>query len=129
MEQAPFKIGIVGSRRRDTPEDYYKLYDKVMRTIVYLDVCEPVMLISGGCKTGADKWAEEIAEDKRIPIIVFNPDFEKHGSPNAYFVRNDQIAKESDILIALVSEDRTGGTEDTIKKFRKHHPTNNIIIL
>jgi len=31
-------------------------------------------------------------------------------------VRNTLIAKDCTVLIACVAEDRTGGTEDTIKK-------------
>ena len=40
-------------------------------------------------------------------------------SRGAGFVRNGDIAKDSDVLIACVAPDRTGGTEDTIKKFLK----------
>jgi len=32
---------------------------------------------------------------------------------------NTYIARDSDILIACVSKDRKGGTEDTIKKYLK----------
>lgn len=129
MTNPPFVIGIVGSRRRTRHEDYEKLYNELMKTIVYLDICEPVMFVSGGCPVGADSWAEDIAKEKNIPIKVFNPDFEKYGSPAAFFVRNDLIAKEADILIALVAEDRQGGTEGTIKMFQKYHPGSQVKIL
>jgi len=32
------------------------------------------------------------------------------------YARNTTIAEDSDIIVAVVSFDRTGGTEDTIKK-------------
>jgi hypothetical protein len=34
----------------------------------------------------------------------------------ARFARNAQIAEDCDLLIAVVSKDRKGGTEDTIRK-------------
>jgi len=35
------------------------------------------------------------------------------------YARNKLIARDADILIAVVAADRKGGTEDTIKHFRK----------
>jgi hypothetical protein len=39
--------------------------------------------------------------------------------PGAGFLRNTDIAKDADVLIAVVAADRTGGTEDTIRKVQK----------
>ncbi len=39
------------------------------------------------------------------------------------------IKINSDILIACVAKDRTGGTEDTIKKFKKFYPQRQIILV
>jgi len=47
----------------------------------------------------------------------------------AGFKRNTTIAQESDILIACRSLDMTGGTEDTIRKFKKLKPDNEIIFV
>lgn len=44
--------------------------------------------------------------------------WKKKGN-SAGFIRNTDIAEDCDILIATPSEDRTGGTEDTIKKVEK----------
>jgi len=46
------------------------------------------------------------------------------GSPRwayakANYERNTLVAGDSDVLISCVAPDRTGGTEDTIKKFIK----------
>jgi len=109
-------IGIVGSRRRNTEEDYKKVED------TFLSIYTPGDTIcSGGCPKGADNFAERIAEKYKIPIKIFKAEWKRLGKV-AGFIRNTDIAKESDILIACVSEDRTGGTEDTIKKFKKFHP-------
>ncbi len=35
------------------------------------------------------------------------------------YARNKLIARDADVLIACVAEDRKGGTEDTIKHFCK----------
>ncbi len=80
--------------------------------------------VSGGCKQGADHMAEELAEKYNIPIIIHYPDKSqmKDDSRNEYvkqlFARNTLVARDSDVLIALVAKDRKGGTEDTLKKFK-----------
>ena len=51
-----------------------------------------------------------------MPIFIFHADWEKFGR-GAGFVRNGDIANNSDVLIACVAKDRKGGTEDTIGKF------------
>lgn len=109
-------VGVVGSRRRDDDGDMTKLTDFLLEK-GWLD-SEKVMLVSGGCKTGADNFAEIIARTCGIPITIFYPDYQKWGKP-ATFKRNSKIAEKCDVLIALPTPDRTGGTEDTIKKAEK----------
>jgi hypothetical protein len=87
-----------------------------------------VHIVSGGCKQGADKFAEIIADKWGIPTIIHNPEYETYGKA-ATFVRNDLVAKDSDILIACVSKDRTGGTEDCIKSFISNHINYKLIII
>ena len=45
--------------------------------------------------------------------------FRRKFNRAAGFIRNTPIAGHADILIACVSDDRTGGTEDTIKKYEE----------
>jgi hypothetical protein len=108
------KIGIVGSRRRDLLKDYNLIRDKFFE--IYK---EGDLIISGGCPKGGDRFAESIAKEYGIPILIFYPNWAKHGNV-AGFIRNSHIAETSDFLIACAASDRTGGTEDTIKKFLKH---------
>jgi len=110
-------IGIIGTRRRDTAEAFTKIRDKFFE--VYED---GDYIVSGGCPKGGDRFAEKIAKDYGIPIIIYYPNWKKHGKA-AGIVRNGDIAKNSDIIIACVSGDRTGGTEDTLKKFKKEKKT------
>ena len=110
------KIGIIGSRRRDAGIDQKATREKFFE--VYED---GDWIVSGGCPKGGDRFAEKIAKDYGIPILIFHPDWKKLGRA-AGIIRNGDIANESDILVACVTEDRTGGTEDTIKKFLKKQP-------
>ncbi len=115
-------IGIVGTRRRDSQEDY-----RIVRK-VFLEVCEQEdIIISGGCSKGGDRFAEIIAKNFSILIKIFKADWSlgKHAG----FLRNTNIAKKSDILIACIAKDRTGGTEDTIRKFLKTHTIKNLILV
>ncbi|GAH00699.1 unnamed protein product, partial [marine sediment metagenome] len=84
-----------------------------------------------------DKFAREIADMfgyeldvKKIkhPQTGEELDFKHHVYFNYYtmvgifYRRDDEIAKEDmDYLLALVSPNRTGGTEKTIKYFKSHH--------
>lgn len=103
-------IGIIGSRSRNTQND--------------LDLCKRAFediyekgdsLVSGGCPKGGDKFAELIAKENNIPIKIHYPEWDKYGK-SAGFKRNIYIAEDCDILLAIVAANRTGGTEDTIKK-------------
>jgi len=104
-------IGIVGSRRRNTPVDYLAVEREFKK--VYEEGDE---IVSGGCPTGGDRFAERIAKLYQVPIKIYYAKWKLLGR-SAGYVRNGDIAKDSDILIACVAVDRTGGTEDTIKKF------------
>jgi len=107
------RIGIIGTRRRDRREDLDKTYSAVST-----ELKEGDRIISGGCPKGGDRFAEVIAKQQGIPITIFYPNWSKYGK-GAGFVRNSDIAENSDILIACVATDRTGGTENTIQKFLK----------
>lgn len=106
-------IGIVGSRRRAKAEDFVKVEE------AFLNVYKPGdWIVSGGCPKGADNFAEKIAQKRKVSILIHSANWERDGR-GAGFIRNTIIASDADVLIACVSEDRTGGTEDTIKKYLK----------
>ena len=110
-------IGIIGTRRRNTHVDYFATLDKFRE--VYEDGDQ---IVSGGCPQGGDYFAEKIAKDQQVPIKIYYAQWKKLGR-SAGFARNGDIARDADILIAVVAADRTGGTEDSIKKFEKFHPS------
>ena len=109
------KIGIIGTRRRNSGEAFKKIKEAFFEVYEVGD-----MIVSGGCPKGGDRCAEKIAKDHGIPITIYFPNW-KIGKW-AGFARNTHIAENSDVIIACVSKDRSGGTEDTIKKFLVKKP-------
>lgn len=105
-------IGIVGSRSRDSALDYRKVFDIFNRVFKEGD-----SIVSGGCPMGADRFAVNIAKTMGVSITIHFPNWPQFGK-RAGFIRNTKIADQADVLIACVSSDRKGGTEDTIKKFK-----------
>lgn len=109
------KIGIVGARSRNTSYDLIIVFETFIEVYNEGDV-----IVSGGAPKGGDRFAKLIADKKGIPIIEYLPDTKKYKSFVASaFARNTLIANDSDILIACVSEPRSNGTQDTIRKFLK----------
>jgi hypothetical protein len=118
-------IGIIGSRRRDSARDYELTRAK------FLSIYSPCdEIVSGGCPKGGDHFAELIAQLFQVPITIHYPDKSKLDmklmklNPRAAFAkiafaRNGLIARDADVMIAVVAPDRKGGTEDTLKTFRK----------
>jgi len=117
-------IGIIGTRRRDSSVAYEKVEKKFFKLYQGED-----WICSGGCPKGGDRFAEIIAKKYGIPIMIFYPNFKKYGSPAALFIRNTDVAISSDKIIACISKDRKGGTEDTIKKFLKNNPKKNLFLV
>ena len=116
------KIGIIGSRRRNSDKDF-DIVEMSFLTAYEKDS----IIISGGCPKGGDRFAEDIAKKFDVSIRIFKPDWERFGR-GAGFVRNTDIAENSDVLIACVASDRKGGTEDTIEKFMKTHQEIDLIL-
>jgi len=125
VERHNVVIGIVGSRRRDTQEDF----EQCEKT--FLDVYNPGdTIVSGGCPKGGDRFAEILAKKYNVPIRIHYPDKSQldqdllNKNPRAAYAkinyaRNTLIAQDADILLAVVASDRKGGTEDTVKKAEK----------
>jgi hypothetical protein len=104
------RIGVVGSRRRTDRQT-------IEAAIDHLPIGTVVVT---GAATGPDRWAEEAARTRGLQVIVHRPDFNQvharwHATERCY-ARNQCIADDVDLLIAFVAPDRTGGTEDTIRR-------------
>jgi hypothetical protein len=139
-------IGIVGSRRRNTWRDFL-----IVREAFIAIYRRGDHIVSGGCEEGGDRFAEILAlalvgvpikrswrfnaserceQLHRLnpPLTVHPAMWRLHGRA-AGFIRNTYIARDSDVLIACVAEDRTGGTEDTIEKFCREREKRGRLIL
>lgn len=135
-------IGIIGSRRRATPADFNLLAARFYELYLPGD-----SIVSGGCPTGGDAFAEQLAEALGLrkvaaysgvaqePVIPpcmvihypdklrLDPELMLKAPRAAYakinYARNTLIAQDATVMLALVAADRKGGTEDTLKTFKK----------
>ena len=129
-----FFLGVVGSRERCSKEDYKLIEDRILS--FYDDHERNLILVSGGCPNGGDRFAEEIARTYGIPILIFYPDRQndpdtgnpKHDYGIICYRRNTEIAKRSNVLIALTSP-KSNGTNHTISEFEKYRKGQELIIL
>lgn len=89
------KIAIVGSRNFDNYEFFKDFINE------YLDENPDVAVhfVSGGA-VGTDSMAEKYAQEERIPIQIFYPDWETYGR-RAGRIRNQDIVDSADELIAF----------------------------
>lgn len=109
----PRRIGIVGTRTRDS------IVDLQLTIEAFRKIHRPGdMIVSGGCPQGGDRFAELIARKRGLVMTTYYPDWDGVGR-GAGFARNQDIADNCDILIAVVSIERKGGTEDTIARAQK----------
>jgi predicted Rossmann fold nucleotide-binding protein DprA/Smf involved in DNA uptake len=126
------KVAIVGSRRyenrRKIKEFIFKLKNQ------YGD---DTIIVSGGCKTGADKYAKKYALELGLQYEEYPPFHEVHnlfctmpesryGKPYSiknFHARNKIIAGTSDFIVAFIAEgvqsDGTFSTLNYAKKFNK----------
>lgn len=104
-------IGIVGSRRRSSANDF------ILLLAAFDNVWQPGdRIVSGGCEKGGDDFAWHITKARGLTITVHFPDWSGPSGKLAGIDRNTSIAEDCDVLLALVAANRKGGTEDTIKK-------------
>ena len=118
------KIGIVGSRK-------YENKRKIKETIFNLKkrFGENLVIFSGGCLDGADKYAKKYALELDCKYVEVNPShtqknlysymkeewYGKSYSPKNFYVRNKILAKSIDRLIAFVPEgENAKGTANTV---------------
>ncbi|MCX6152589.1 MAG: DUF2493 domain-containing protein [Candidatus Kapabacteria bacterium] len=89
------KIGIVGTRCFND----YELLKKVVLIYIQENQIDNPMIISGGA-IGADKLAEQFANENNFEIIVFKPDWKKYRK-SAGLKRNCKIVESSNVVIAF----------------------------
>ena len=126
------KVGVVGSRRY---ENKRKIKDFIFK--LKNEYGNKTIIVSGGCKTGADRYAKKYALELGLQYEEYPPFHEVHnlycampesryGKPYSiknYHARNKIIAGTSDFIVAFISEgvqsDGTFSTLNYAKKFDK----------
>lgn len=106
------KLGVIGSRNFTDTEYAEKCINEIR------EVYNFTSLISGGAR-GADHMAEVYSAKHNIPIKLFLPDWNKYGKA-AGFLRNTDIVKSSDIILAFW-DGKSRGTLDSLRKAVKLH--------
>lgn len=91
--------------------------DKIGAITFWLDI---IIIVSGGCPKGPDRFAEEWASENRYTLKIFHADWQRHGR-RAGPIRNKEMAEavvaEDGYLIAFWDGISTG-TTDMIAAFR-----------
>ena len=120
------KIAIIGSR---TYENTRKV--KNLLTELRMKFGDDLVVISGGAKQGADKFARKYALEFGMRYREFNPAhttknlysamsddyYEKPYHVSQFHHRNMLIARDCDYMIALVPKGtKTNGTESAVKQ-------------
>ena len=126
------KIGLVGSRRYENKK---KIKDFIFK--LKNEYGTDTIIVSGGCKVGADKYAKKYALELGLQYEEYPPFHEVHNlyctipehryskpySVKNFFARNKIIANVSDIIVGFIPDGVEGtGTMNTIsyaKKFNK----------
>ena len=126
------KVAIVGSRRYENKK---KIKDFVFK--LKEQYGEKTIIVSGGCKTGADKYAKKYALELGLQYEEYPPFHEVHnlyctmpesryGKPYSiknFHARNKIIAGTSDFIVAFIPKDvEANGSMNVIgyaEKFNK----------
>lgn len=95
------KVAVIGSR---TFTDKKLLEEE-------LDKLNIELLISGGAQ-GADTLAENYARERNISVLIFKPDYQRHGK-GAPLVRNKEIVNHAEIIVAFWDK-KSRGTKFTV---------------
>jgi len=105
------KIVVAGGREFD---NYDLLYSTLKPIITNDDI-----IVSGGA-IGADQLGEKFAIANDVALTFFLPDYNKYGKKVAPLIRNEQMAKFSNYLIAFWDGLSTG-TAHMIGMAKKHN--------
>ena len=128
------KVAIIGSRRYENKK---KIKDFVLK--LKNKYGEKTTIVSGGCKTGADRYAKKYALELGLQYEEYPPFHEVHNlycslpssrydkpySVRNFFARNKIIAGTSDFIAAFIPDGvEANGTMNAIsyaKKLKKNH--------
>ena len=131
-KKTKLKVAIIGSREY---ENRRKIKDFIFK--LKQQYGEDTIIVSGGCKQGADKYAKKYTLELGLQYEEYPPFHEVHNlycvlpksrygkdfNMRNYFVRNKIIAQASDYVVAFIPDGvEAKGTNNTLqyaKKFDK----------
>ncbi|MEN0045507.1 MAG: SLOG family protein [Bacteroidota bacterium] len=107
-------ILITGSRNFKDKDSLSQVLCELLATLPK----EAAICIAHGGAKGADQIADEIAVAQNFETLVIAPNYDKYDSKAAPLMRNTELVKIADYVIAAYgpNRDRKGGTWDTAKK-------------
>ena len=123
------KVAIVGSRRYENKK---KIKDFVFK--LKQQYGDDTIIVSGGCKQGADRYAKKYALELGLQYEEYPPFHEVHNlycplpesryrkkySVKNFFARNKIIAGTSDFIVGFIQEGvEANGTMSTLKYAEK----------
>ena len=131
------KIAIVGSR---TYENKKKIKDFIFK--LKSKYGETTVIVSGGCKQGADRYAKKYALELGLQYEEYPPFHEVHnlyctmpesryGKPyniKNFFARNKIIVGMSDVVVAFIHEGVTSNGSKNVLEYAKKFDKKRIII-
>lgn len=95
----------------------YQDYDKIYMALDKAHAKHPTMVLAHG---GSDKGGERIAacwaRDRKVPQVMFKPDFKRHGNA-APFKRNDKLLEA--LPIGLIAAPGGGVRDNMVDKAKK----------
>ena len=123
------RVAIIGSRRYENKK---KIKDFIFK--LKEQYGSDTIIVSGGCKTGADKYAKKYALELGLQYEEYPPFHEVHNlycvlpesrynkdfSMRNFFVRNKIIASVSDFIVAFIPNGvEAKGTISTLEYAKK----------
>mgnify|MGYP001025382263 CR=1 FL=1 len=106
FEKSYRKVGVVGSRS-------FTDYEYLCGVLDSLDLSVSDMIVSGGCKFGADALAERYAASRGLELKIFYADWQRYGR-SAGVIRNRALVKFCDFVV-LFWDGHSRGTGSTLR--------------
>jgi len=95
----------------------YQTVLKAIRKAVEFSQIRPTCIISGGAN-GVDKLGEKFSKEFGFPLEIHKAEWDKYGK-RAGYIRNEEMAKVSDALIAIW-DGKSSGTQHMINLAKKY---------
>lgn len=95
----PYTIAIVGCRDFEDYERFRAEVTVFIDEVLCRNFCD-TLIISGGCRTGADDMAFNLCRKENIPFTEYPADWATHGKA-AGPIRNRKMAEACDECIAF----------------------------